>query len=142
MMKLIFTLLLSFVFSSAMAQQVPNVLGTWVGETNDAVIGAGPHYPGGKKGEIRFIKETVTYKFDRQENRVFSGVIVIQGINIPIVGSFAGDLKSGAMADKDGVYSFKMIDANTMNLCFATATVNPANKASGPVADCHDVVRK
>jgi len=35
-----------------------------------------------------------------------------------------------------------MIDANTMNLCFATATVNPANKASGPVADCHDVVRK
>jgi hypothetical protein len=49
---------------------------------------------------------------------------------------------SGAMADKDGVYSFKMMDANKITLCFASASVNPANKASGPVADCHDVVRK
>ena len=42
-MKLIFSLLASLTFSSAMAQQVPNVIGTWVGETNDAVIGAGTH---------------------------------------------------------------------------------------------------
>jgi hypothetical protein len=84
----------------------------------------------------------VTYKFDRQEKRAFSGIVTIAGINIPIVGSFAGDLMSGAMADKDGVYSFKMMDANKITLCFASASVNPANKASGPVADCHDVVRK
>lgn len=141
-MKLIFALLSSLVFSSAMAQQVPNVIGTWVGETNDAVIGAGTHYPGGKEGEIRFLKEKVSYKFDRQENRTFSGMLTIQGRNIPIVGSFAGDLMSGAMADKDGIYSFKLMDANKISLCFATASVNPANKASGPVADCHDVVRK
>lgn len=141
-MKLIFTLLTSLAFSSAIAQQVPNVIGTWVGETNDAVIGSGTHYPGGKEGEIRFLKEKVSYKFDRQENRTFSGIFMIQGRNIPIVGSFAGDLISGAMADKDGVYSFKVVDANKMHFCFATASVNPANKASGPVADCHDVVRK
>jgi hypothetical protein len=35
-----------------------------------------------------------------------------------------------------------MIDANKITLCFATTTVNPANKASGPVADCREVVRK
>ena len=55
-MKLIFSLLASLTFSSAMAQQVPSVIGTWVGETNDAVIGAGTHYPGGKVDEIRFLK--------------------------------------------------------------------------------------
>jgi hypothetical protein len=141
-MKLLIAVLTSFVFSAAMAQQVPNVIGTWVGETNDALIGAGRHYPGGKAGEIRFVKEKITYKFDRQENRAFSGVVTIAGVNVPIVGSFAGDLMSGAMADKDGVYSFKMMDSKKMNLCFATTTVNPADKASGPVADCHDVVRK
>jgi hypothetical protein len=140
--KLIVGVLASFTFTAAMAQQAPNVIGTWVGETNDAVIGVGSHYPGGKANEIRFLKEKVSYTFDRQENRVFSGIFIIQGRNIPIVGSFAGDLMSGAMADKDGVYSFKMVDGNKMSLCFATASVNPSNKASGPVADCHEVVRK
>ena len=141
-MKFIIGLLASFAVTTAFAQQVPNLIGTWVGETNDALIGAGRHYPGGKAGEIRFVKEKVTYKFDRQEKRSFSGIVTIAGINIPIVGSMAGDLMSGAMADKDGVYSFKMMDANKITLCFASASVNPANKASGPVADCHDVVRK
>jgi len=141
-MKFIIGLLASFAVTTAFAQQVPNLIGTWVGETNDALIGAGRHYPGGKAGEIRFVKEKVTYKFDRQEKRSFSGIVTIAGINIPIVGSIAGDLMSGAMADKDGVYSFKMMDANKITLCFASASVNPANKASGPVADCHDVVRK
>ena len=141
-MKFIISLLVACAFTPAFAQQVPNVIGTWAGETNDAVIGAGRHYPGGKAGEIRFVKEKVTYKFDRQEKRAFSGIVTIAGINIPIVGSIAGDLMSGAMADKDGVYSFKMMDANKITLCFASAAVNPANKASGPVADCHDVVRK
>lgn len=141
-MKFIIGLLASFAVTTAFAQQVPNLIGTWVGETNDALIGAGRHYPGGKAGEIRFVKEKVTYKFDRQEKRAFSGIVTIAGINIPIVGSLAGDLMSGAMADKDGVYSFKMMDANKITLCFASASVNPASKASGPVADCHDVVRK
>jgi hypothetical protein len=141
-MKLIIGLLVSLASTAVFAQQIPNVIGMWVGETNDALIGAGRHYPGGKAGEIRFVKEKVIYKFDRQENRAFSGIVTIAGINIPIVGSFSGDLMSGAMADKDGVYSFKMMDANKITLCFATTTVNPANKASGPVADCHDVVRK
>lgn len=141
-MKFIIGLLALFAVTTAFAQQVPNLIGTWVGETNDALIGAGRHYPGGKAGEIRFVKEKVTYKFDRQEKRSFSGIVTIAGINIPIVGSLAGDLMSGAMADKDGVYSFKMMDANKITLCFASASVNPANKASGPVADCHDVVRK
>jgi hypothetical protein len=142
-MKFIIGLLASFALTTAFAQQVPNLIGTWVGETNDALIGAGRHYPGGKAGEIRFVKEKIIYKFDRQDKRAFSGMVtVVAGKNFPIVGSIAGDLMSGAMADKDGVYSFKLIDTNKMYLCFATASVNPANKASGSVADCHDVVRK
>jgi hypothetical protein len=71
-MKFIIGLLASFAVTTAIAQQVPNLVGTWVGETNDALIGAGRHYPGGKAGEIRFVKEKVTYKFDRQEKMVFT----------------------------------------------------------------------
>ena len=127
---------------TAMAQQAPNVIGTWSGITNDAVIGAGSHYPNGKSGEIRFMQNPVSYQFDKQSNRAFSGTFTIAGHTVPIVGSFSSDLMSGAMADRDGTYSFKVIDANKINVCFATTTTNPANKTAGPVADCHEITRK
>jgi hypothetical protein len=143
MNKVFMAVLLGLGFSfSVMAQQAPNVIGTWVGETNDAVIGAGSHYPNGKANEIRFLKETVSYKFDKQSNNMFSGMVSIEKHIIPIVGSFSSDLISGVMADKDGTYTFKVLNPNKLALCFATTTPNPSNKAAGPVADCHDVVRK
>lgn len=124
------------------AQQVPNLIGTWVGETNDAVIGAGTHYPNGKSGEIRFLKSVVTYKFDQQKNRAFSGTFTIAGHTVPIVGSMSADMVSGAMADQDGTYSFKVLNPNQLTVCFATTTTAPKNKDAGPVADCHEVTRK
>ena len=143
MKKIMMAVLLVLGFSvSALAQQAPNVIGTWVGETNDAVIGAGKHYPNGKANEIRFVKEAISYKFDKQSNSVFSGTVTIDKYIVPIVGSFSSDLVSGAMADKDGTYSFKILNPNKIALCFVTTTPNPANKAAGPVADCHDIARK
>lgn len=124
------------------AQQAPNLVGTWVGETNDAVIGAGTHYPNGKSGEIRFLKSVVTYKFDQQKNRAFSGTFTIAGHTVPIVGSMSADMASGAMADQDGTYSFKVLNPNQLAVCFATTTTAPKNKDAGPVADCHEVTRK
>ncbi|MBU3612941.1 hypothetical protein [Polynucleobacter sp. MG-27-Goln-C1] len=126
----------------ASAQQAPNLIGTWVGETNDAVIGAGTHYPNGKSGEIRFLKSVVTYKFDQQKNRAFSGTFSIAGHTVPIVGSVSADMVSGAMADQDGTYSFKVLNPNQLAVCFATTTTVPKNKDAGPVADCHEVTRK
>lgn len=127
---------------AVLAQQVPNLIGTWVGETNDAVIGGGTHYPNGKSGEIRFLKSAVTYKIDQQKNRAFSGTFTIAGHTVAIVGSMSSDLASGAMADQDGVYSFKVLNPNQLAVCFATTTTAPKNKAAGPVADCHEVARK
>ena len=72
MNKVMMAVLLGLGFSaSVIAQQAPNMIGTWVGETNDAVIGAGKHYPNGKANEIRFVKEAVSYKFDKQSNRKY-----------------------------------------------------------------------
>ena len=143
MNKVMMAVLLGLGFSaSVIAQQAPNMIGTWVGETNDAVIGAGKHYPNGKANEIRFVKEAVSYKFDKQSNSMFSGTVTINKYVVPIVGSFSSDLVSGAMADKDGTYTFKVLNPNKIALCFATTTTNPSNKGAGPVADCHDVVRK
>lgn len=124
------------------AQQAPNLIGTWVGETNDAVIGGGTHYPNGKFGEIRFLKSVVTYKFDQQKNRAFSGTFTIAGHTVPIVGSLGSDMVGGAMADQDGTYSFKVLSLNQLAVCFATTTTAPKNKDAGPVADCHEVTRK
>jgi len=127
---------------SETGKQAPNVIGTWVGQTNDAVIGAGSHYPGGKSGEVRFLSSTVTYQFDKQSNRAFAGVFTIANHTVPIVGSFSGDLVSGTMADKDGTYAFKMLGQNQISVFFASTTTDPADKSAGPVADCHEITRQ
>ena len=142
-MKLLIILLATLGFSvSAFAQQAPNLIGTWNGETNDAVIGEGRIYPGGTSGQIRFLKEKISYKIDKQEGRAFSGAATIKGSSIPFVGSLSGDLVSGALATTQGTTSFKIVDPNKIALCFVTTTINPANKNAGPVADCHEITRK
>jgi hypothetical protein len=142
-MKLLITFLASIGFTvSAFAQQAPNLIGTWNGETNDAVIGEGRIYPGGKAGQIRFLKEKVSYKVDKQEGRAFSGVISIKGSSITMVGSLSGDFTNGVIATKEGTTTFKIVDPNKIALCFSTTTIDPANKNAGPVADCHEISRK
>ena len=142
-MKFIVTLLAGIGFTvSAFAQQVPNLIGTWNGETNDATIGEGRIYPGGSPGQIRFLKEKISYKVDKQEGRAFSGAATIKGNSIIFVGSLSGDLSSGAIATKQGTTSFKIVDPNKIALCFTTTTIDPANKNAGPVADCHELSRK
>lgn len=123
-------------------KQAPNVIGTWVGKTNDAVIGGGSHYPNGEAGEVRFLGLPVTYKFDKQSNRAFSGTFTIEGHTVQIVGSFSSDLVSGTMADKDGTYTFSMTSPNVMSVCFASTTTDRYDKSAGPVADCHDITRQ
>ena len=124
------------------SKQAPNVIGTWVGQTVDAVIGGGSHYPNGEPGEVRFLSSTVTYKFDKQSNRAFAGIFTIEGYSVQIVGSFSADLVSGTMADKDGTYTFKMTNANEMAVCFASTTTDRHDKSAGPVADCHEITRQ
>ena len=142
-MKLLVTLLAGIGFAvSAFAQQAPNLIGTWNGETNDATVGEGRIYPGGSPGQIRFLKEKISYKIDKQEGRTFSGAATIKGSSILFVGSLSGDLSSGAIATKQGTTSFKILDPNKITLCFSTTTIDPANKNAGPVADCHDISRK
>ena len=127
---------------SETTKQAPNVIGTWVGQTNDAVIGGGSHYPNGEAGEVRFLGITVTYKFDKQSNRAFAGTFTIAGHTVQIVGSFSRDLVSGTMADKDGTYTFKMSSPNEMSVCFASTTTDRYDKSAGPVADCHEITRQ
>ncbi|QWC96101.1 hypothetical protein G6733_05005 [Polynucleobacter paneuropaeus] len=141
-MKFIIGLLVSLASTAVFAQQAPNLIGIWNGETNDATIGEGRIYPGGSPGQIRFLKEKISYKVDKQEGRAFSGVISIKGSNIPMVGSLSGDFTSGAIATKQGTTSFKILDPNRIALCFSTTTIDPVNKNAGPVADCHEISRK
>jgi hypothetical protein len=91
---------------------------------------------------IRFLKEKISYKIDKQEGRTFSGAATIKGSSITFVGSLSGDLSSGAIATKQGTTSFKIVDPNKIALCFTTTTIDPANKNAGPVADCHEISRK
>ena len=61
-------------------KQAPNVIGTWVGKTNDAVIGGGSHYPDGEAAEVRFLGLTVTYNLTSNQIVHLQGYLLLKGI--------------------------------------------------------------
>ena len=79
-------------FVAQAAKTAPDVLGTWVGMSNSAIIGAGQHHPDGSDGEIRFRRVEFTLKIDRQEGRNFSGLFSTASHKEPVVGAFAADV--------------------------------------------------
>jgi hypothetical protein len=125
-------------FAAQAAKTAPDVLGNWVGLSNSAVIGAGQHHPDGSDGEIRFRRVEFTLTIDRQEGRNFSGMFLTASHKEPVVGAFAGDFKTGVMADLDGQMSFRLVGKNRMDMCYTHTGVNNTSR----VAACNEFVRK
>ena len=135
------SLLLALVLASFAvhaAKTAPAVLGSWVGLSHSAVIGAGQHHPDGSDGEIRFRRVEFTLKIDRQDGRNFSGIFSTASHREPVVGAFAADFKSGVMADLDGQMSFRLVGKNRMEMCYTHTGANSASK----VAACNELLRK
>ena len=136
-----FALLLFFCaapFAAHAAKGAPDVLGSWVGLSNSAIIGAGQHHPDAGENEIRFKRVEFTLTIDRQEGRNFSGVFSTASHKEAAVGAFAADLKSGVMADMDGQMSFRLIGKNRMEMCYTHTGASYPSK----VAACNELVRK
>ena len=125
-------------FATYAAKAAPDMLGSWVGTSHSAVIGAGQHHPEGREDDIRFRRVEFTLTVDRQEGRNFSGTISTANHKEPAVGAFAADLKSGVLADMDGQMSFRLVGKNRMDMCYTHTGVANTSK----VAACNELVRK
>lgn len=112
----VFALLPVLVF----AQNAPNMIGTWTGTFNAAVMGVAAHHivPNKKDKEIHFNKVPFTLIIDRQEGVNFSGSLVSKNHKEVMLGAIALDLQGGVMVDDDGTHTFKIIDPTTIQNCY------------------------
>ena len=103
-----------------LAQNAPNLIGTWTGTFNATVMGAAAHHivPNKKDKEIHFNKVPFTLVIDRQEGVNFSGSLASKNHKEVILGAIAPDLQGGVMVDDDGMHTFKIIDLTTIQNCY------------------------
>ena len=113
--------LLGFFPALVLAQNAPNMIGTWTGTFTNTVMGTAAHHvvPNKKDDEIYFNKNIpFNLVIDRQEQGSFSGTLSTAKHKEVILGAIAPDLHGGVMVDGDGTHSFKIIDANTIQNCY------------------------
>jgi hypothetical protein len=124
----------------ALSASATNVVGTWVGVANVAVIGANPHHNTKAPQEVRFAKTEFTFVIDKQQGQNFSGYRFSKnGFKDSFVGAFRSNMKSGVISDSDGTRAFEMVGNDTMDSCY-THTV--AANGSSTVAECNELKRQ
>jgi hypothetical protein len=110
----------AFLPALVLAQNAPNMIGTWIATSNAAVIGSAAHnhHPDKKDKEIYFNKVQLNFVIDRQEGLNFSGSLSTSKHKEVIIGAIMPDFQGGVMTDEDGTHAFKIIDATTIQNCY------------------------
>lgn len=97
---------------------IPDLRGTWTGESESIIVGRGnPHHAGKQSAEPRLSSIAFTMTIDKQDGRRFSGTFSSSRGNDKVIAVVS---RSGAiyMVDDDG-YSFgTMLAPNRMELCY------------------------
>ncbi|MDB4806834.1 hypothetical protein OAG89_02475 [Pseudomonadales bacterium] len=136
-----FNLLLAIVLlpSFAAADESINILGTWQGVTNAAVMGVDKHYTTIHAEEIRFVNVKMELVFDRQEGQNFSGYNLTNNHKEPVIGAFRSNMKSGVLVDSNGTTIFDMVGNNKMDVCYAHVM---SHGEASAVASCAEFERQ
>ena len=111
----------------ASAQQEVSLVGTWVGERD-------------RSDSPRSSRSgTATMVITEQKGRAFKGYLSRSNkdgdVKEDLWGAFTPGARLIAGADEEGVYSFLMIDENTLDYCYVES-------GKGPRAVCARLVRK
>jgi hypothetical protein len=137
---LAFSLFAFLPISTAFATDPINMIGTWVGVANVAVLGANTHHNTTDPQEVRFARTEFTFIIDKQQGQNFSGYRFSKnGGHDNFVGALRSDMKSGVMTDSDGHRSFQMVSKDLMDSCY-THTISSNGKST--VAECNELKRQ
>jgi hypothetical protein len=115
---------------------VPDLRGTWKGESESIVVAAAnPHHAGAKTAEPRMSSVPFTLTVDKQDGRRFSGTFSSAKHNERVVAVVS---RSGAiyMADDDGYTTGTLLAPNRLELCYLMS------KAASRVASCVELTKQ
>jgi hypothetical protein len=115
--------------------QMPEMRGTWKGDSHSVVLGGGPHHPDTKSDEPRFTSVPFTLVVDKQDGRRFFGTFssAQHSETVVAVVSRAGSI---FMADDDGYSAGTMLAPDRMEICYLHSS--PATR----IASCTELVRQ
>jgi hypothetical protein len=115
---------------------IPDVRGTWKGDSESIIRGAGnPHHAAPKPAAPRLNSIAFTLTVNQQDGRRFSGTFSSARGKDPIIAVIS---RSGAiyMVDDDGVTVGTMLAPNRMELCYMQQS------AKSRVASCTEMVKQ
>ena len=122
------------------ASDEQNMVGTWVGTANVAVLGVNPHHNAANPKEVRFAKTEFTFVIDKQSGQNFSGYRFSKnGFPDEFVGAMRSDMQSGVISDSDGTREFRMVGKDLMDSCY-THTISANGRST--VAECNELKRQ
>jgi hypothetical protein len=138
MSKLAWTVTLVVLAAAPAAAQntVPDLRGTWKGESESIVVaGANPHHPAAKTAEPRMSSVPFTLTIDKQDGRRFSGTFSSAKHKETVVAVVS---RSGTifLADDDGYTRGTMLAPTRMELCYLMS------KAASRVASCVELTKQ
>ena len=131
-----FAMLTALPATTAAAQTaVPDLRGTWKGESESIVLGAGnPHHPPTQnEPQLRSVPFTLT--IDKQEGRRFSGTFLSPRSSETIVAVIS---RSGTifLADDEGYTNGTMLAPNRMELCYLHVS------SASRIASCTELTKQ
>lgn len=124
---------------TALAGNANDLIGTWKGLSNTAVIGSSPHRAITDNSNIQFFNDEFTIVIDQVKGRNFSGYLSSKKYKEQFVGALKSDMKRGVFVDTDGTATFEIVSQDAIELCYTHIT-SPDSKSS--VAACTEYKRQ
>jgi hypothetical protein len=117
---------------------IPDLRGTWKGESESVVFGAGAHpHPGSgpREDAIRFTSKPFTMTVDKQDGRRFSGMFSSERSTETVIGVVS---RSGTifMVDDDGYNVGTLLAPNRLEMCYLHLS------AASRVASCTELTKQ
>ena len=115
---------------------IPDVRGTWKGESESLVLGGGnPHHPAAQANEPELRSVPFTLTVDKQDGRRFSGTFSSPRTNEKIIGVVSRS-NTIIVVDDDGYTVGTVLAPNRMELCYLHVS------SAARVASCAELTKQ
>jgi hypothetical protein len=121
--------------AAANESAIPDLLGTWKGESQSIVLGGSPHHPGQQTDQPRLTSVGFTLVIDKQDGRRFSGVFSSARHSETVIAVIS---RTGTiyMVDDDGYDVATMLTPDRMEICYLHLS------SDSRIASCTELTRQ
>jgi len=128
-------MLVALATPAAADNAVPDLRGTWKGESQSIVLGGTPHHPEQKAGEPRMTSVPFTLVIDKQDGRRFSGTFSSPRHSETVI-AVIGRNGTIYLVDDDGYTLGTVLTPNRIELCYMHLS------AAARIASCTELTKQ